>query len=203
MPLLLAACAGPEPAPARELDPTTLERIERVERGLLPAVLIEGEPAWTLAERMRRHGVPGVSVAVIDGFFELTPSLNPGIIFGIGQGAGPLFAWVATLAIPAISIVYFRLRSPGWIMTSALGLILGGAIGNAVDRIAYGAVRDFLTFYWAPGRPWHTFNVADSCIVVGVALHQPGDELRCVLLFMVTTRDCVFDFEILTTSCTR
>ena len=48
VPLLLAACAGPEPAPARELDPTTLERIERVERGLLPAVLIEGEPVSRL-----------------------------------------------------------------------------------------------------------------------------------------------------------
>src|SRR5262245_47208867 len=67
-PLLFAACAAPEPAPVPELDPPTLERIERVERGLLPPVRVEGEPAWTLAERRRQHGVPGVSVPVIDGF---------------------------------------------------------------------------------------------------------------------------------------
>ncbi len=116
--------------------------------------------------RLGLHG----RVNVIDGFFEITPALNPGIIFGIAPGASGILVWIAALAIPAIAAVYLSLRKPAWISTVALGLILGGAIGNAADRVAFGAVRDFLTFYWAPGRPWHTFNIADSCIVVGVAL---------------------------------
>jgi signal peptidase II len=109
-------------------------------------------------------------VKVIDGFYSVGRTWNRGIVFGIGQEAGPVFLWISVLAVPAIVAIFHAVKKPYWTMTAALGLILGGTIGNAYDRVRWGAVRDFIKFYYWGGKVWPLFNLADSCICVGVAL---------------------------------
>jgi len=118
-----------------------------------------------------RHIAPSDrDVVVIDGFFEIGRTYNPGIVFGLAPGSSRVFLWISILAVPAIIAIFASLKRPKWVMTVSLGLILGGTIGNMYDRIVDGAVRDFIKFYYAPGKPWPMFNLADSCICVGVAL---------------------------------
>jgi lipoprotein signal peptidase len=100
------------------------------------------------------------------------PRVNHGALFGIGQGhkglANGLFAAVSVLA--AVGILVWGLRPKvgrerG--LMAALGLILGGTVGNLYDRLVFGGVRDFLYFYYIE---WPVFNVADCCLVVGAGL---------------------------------
>ena len=116
----------------------------------------------------------GVPVRVVDGFFSLTLVMNPGLAFGMLSSMPTAWRWVAaglsmaTLAV--LTVVGARLLpSGGWMTRLALGLIVGGAVGNLVDRGRFGAVTDFLDVYWR-GYHWPAFNVADSAISVGVAL---------------------------------
>ena len=109
-------------------------------------------------------------VKIIDGFYSVGRTWNHGIVFGWFQGAGPIFLWISVLAVPAIIAIFHAVKKPFWTMTAALGLILGGTIGNAYDRVMWGAVRDFIKFYYWGGKIWPLFNLADSCICVGVAL---------------------------------
>jgi signal peptidase II len=111
--------------------------------------------------------------ALIPGYWEFRYSENPGALFGFLRGlpgANWLFAVVA-LGISIGAVVWLRraeLRHPVRI-AAELGLIIGGALGNAVDRIAFGHVTDFVV--WKVGRfEWHTFNVADAALVIGIAL---------------------------------
>lgn len=114
------------------------------------------------------------SIAVIDGFFNLTYIRNTGAAFGILAGSGaafrlPFLVLFSLLAIGFIIVMLRRLpeRETGLII--ALTFILGGAVGNLIDRFAYGEVIDFLDFYWA-GYHWPAFNIADSFISVGVTI---------------------------------
>jgi signal peptidase II len=100
------------------------------------------------------------------------PRVNHGALFSIGgqfkTDANKFFATVSVLAALGISIWGLR-RSTGqdkWLCV-ALGLILGGAVGNVFDRVVFGGVRDFLYFYLID---WPVFNVADCCLVVGAGL---------------------------------
>jgi signal peptidase II len=113
------------------------------------------------------------SRTVIPGFFNLTMNYNPGAIFGTMGGAPPMVRTIVfTLAgIAALGYFGWEFLKPGTAVSQriALGLILGGALGNGLDRIRHGMVVDFLDFvFWG----WHywTFNVADSCIVCGAIL---------------------------------
>lgn len=113
-------------------------------------------------------------VPVLEGCFSFGRTLNEGIIFGKFQGARTLWLIVSVAAVPAIAAVFFSVRKPRWILTIILGLILAGTIGNMYDRVFWGAVRDFIKFYYV--RPngtqavWPLFNLADSYICVGVFL---------------------------------
>ena len=114
------------------------------------------------------------SIPVIDGFFDLTYIRNTGAAFGILAGSGaafrlPFLMLFSFLAIGFIIVMLRRLpeRETGLII--ALTFILGGAIGNLIDRFAYGEVIDFLDFYWA-NYHWPAFNVADSFITIGVTI---------------------------------
>ena len=112
---------------------------------------------------------------VIEGFFYLTHVRNPGAAFGLFATAPAafrltFFVGISTVAI-GIIISFFRKLAPGDRLSAlALGSILGGAIGNLLDRIRYGEVVDFLHFRLWKGYSWPDFNFADSFIVVGVAL---------------------------------
>jgi signal peptidase II len=115
------------------------------------------------------------SVPVIDGFFFLTHVRNPGAAFSLFATAPaeirvPFFI-VSTLIAIGLIVSFFHKLSPGDRLSAlALGLILGGAVGNLLDRLIYGAVIDFLHLRLWGGQSWPDFNVADSSIVVGVAL---------------------------------
>jgi signal peptidase II len=117
---------------------------------------------------------PGIPVGVVDGFFSLTLVLNPGLAFGMLSSTPTAWRWtVAVLSMGALAVlgvVGLRLMAAGgWMTHLGLGLIFGGAVGNLVDRGRFGAVVDFLDFYWR-GYHWPAFNVADSAISVGVGL---------------------------------
>jgi signal peptidase II len=107
-------------------------------------------------------------------FFDLVLALNPGISFGWFQSDSPT-AQVILMLIKALAVLILAVwmaRSRTLIATVALGLIIGGAIGNAIDRFAYGAVVDFALFHVQIGGNtfnWYVFNLADVAIVAGVA----------------------------------
>ena len=106
-------------------------------------------------------------------FFDLVLAWNIGISFGWFQNDNPA-AQIALMAIKALAVVALAIwmaRSRTVLATVALGLIIGGAIGNAIDRIAYGAVIDFALFHVQIGQNtfnWYVFNLADVAIVAGV-----------------------------------
>ncbi len=124
------------------------------------------------------------SIPVLDGFFNLTYVRNTGAAFSMFADMPetyriPFFAAVAVLAGGAI--LYFVRSTPASdrLALIACGFVLGGAAGNLIDRLAYGSVIDFLDVYYGDWH-WPAFNVADSCITVGVGL---------LLLQSVFTRD--------------
>ena len=108
-------------------------------------------------------------------FVDLVLTWNTGISYGWFQQEGPFGQW-ALLALKAVAValLWIWLARAGSRLTAlALGLIIGGAIGNAIDRLAYGAVADFVLLHLetATGRfNWYVFNLADVAIVAGVAV---------------------------------
>jgi len=122
--------------------------------------------AWVLATFAPRE-----SVEVLP-FFNLVLVFNAGAAFSFLAGAGGWQKWffvVLALAISAWIVVMLR-RHPGdRLQSAALALVMGGALGNVIDRLRFGAVVDFLDFHVA-GWHWPAFNVADSAITVGVLL---------------------------------
>ena len=114
------------------------------------------------------------SIAVISGFFSITHVQNPGGAFGFFARQSPevrslVFIFFSLLAI--ICILYFYIRTPNThpLLSGAFALILGGAVGNMIDRFRFGQVVDFLDFYIG-NLHWPAFNVADSAISVGMAI---------------------------------
>jgi signal peptidase II len=107
-------------------------------------------------------------------FFDLVLAWNPGISFGWFQSESPT-AQIGLMAVKAVAVIVLAVwmaRSRTLLATLALGLIIGGAIGNAIDRFAYGAVVDFALFHVQIGEKtlnWYVFNLADVAIVAGVA----------------------------------
>jgi signal peptidase II len=116
-----------------------------------------------------RRGVVSVTP-----FFDLWLAWNPGISFGWFQNDSLIAQIILTLikAVAVIVLAIWMARSRTSIATVALGLIIGGATGNAIDRLAYGAVVDFALFHVQFGEKtynWYVFNLADVAIVAGVA----------------------------------
>ena len=95
---------------------------------------------------------------------------NTGISYGLLQQQSPLGGLILLLGklVAVILLWVWLARTRTRLAALSLGLIIGGAIGNAVDRLAYGAVADFVHFH-AGGFSWYVFNLADAAIVVGVA----------------------------------
>jgi signal peptidase II len=115
-----------------------------------------------------------VPVDVLGGAVTLRITINSGGAFGVLQGV-PGFFLVATIGIVVGILLWARnVEHRGWL--AALGLVLGGGVGNVIDRVVrdHGGVVDFVDLHW-----WPVFNVADACIVTGVGL----------LLLLGTRRD--------------
>jgi signal peptidase II len=107
----------------------------------------------------------GNVVVILGGAAQLEYARNTGAAFSLFRAGGALFAVIA-IVVSAGILVYYRSTAGGpFLVRLALGCILGGALGNLVDRVRLGYVVDFIDFHW-----WPVFNVADSCIVVGVLL---------------------------------
>jgi signal peptidase II len=117
----------------------------------------------------------GESISVISGYFNLTYIQNTGAAFGFMADAHPAIRVPFFLAVPAIALVAMGYVYKGipdrdkW-MSFALSLVIGGAIGNLIDRARLGFVVDFLDFHWQGGSHFPAFNVADSAICVGVGM---------------------------------
>src|SRR6516162_3599839 len=146
-------------------------------KGRLPYALLVATilflDRWTKLLIQKRFDL-NESVTVIDGFFNITYVRNTGVAFGIfssvSSPAKSVLLSVFTACAAAVVVTY-SVRSPAKnrLLQIALGLILGGALGNLYDRLAYRYVVDFLEFY-AGSYHWPSFNVADSAISTGVAL---------------------------------
>lgn len=124
---------------------------------------------WLVIEKIPQHG----SIQIIPGFFDLVNIRNRGAAFGFLNRHDTdwqfwLFLAATIVAIGAILLLARGTRKQP-LLTTGLGLVLGGAIGNLVDRLRWRSVVDFLDFYW---RNWHwpAFNVADMGICIGAFL---------------------------------
>ena len=114
------------------------------------------------------------SVVVLDSFFHITHVRNAGGAFSLFAGAPnavrlPFFVLVSIVAVTALLIFVGRVEPHRRLLLFALGAILGGALGNLVDRMLSGEVTDFLDFHWH-GWYWPAFNVADSFISTGMVI---------------------------------
>jgi signal peptidase II len=103
-------------------------------------------------------------------FLDLIVVWNRGISYGLFQQESDLGRWILVLVsiLAAAGLSLWLRRVSGRLLALSLGLIAGGAIGNAIDRVVYGAVFDFIHFH-VGSLSWYVFNVADAAIVAGVA----------------------------------
>ena len=117
----------------------------------------------------------GGSYAIIDNFFYFTYAHNTGAAWGMLAGKISLFLIVSVVA--AIGIIYYFMKSESYQKLTRFGLVLvfGGLIGNLIDRLAFGYVRDFIDFIIF-GYNFPIFNVADSTLVVGVI---------CIFIYLI------------------
>ena len=111
----------------------------------------------------------GQSHRVLGEFFRLTYVRNTGAAFGLFAGHHQVFVYISIAAILLVLALYFRGARQARLRSLALGLILGGALGNLYDRIRFHEVVDFFDFS-LNGHHFAVFNVADSAVTVGVAL---------------------------------
>lgn len=112
---------------------------------------------------------------VVPGFLNLVHVRNRGVAFGLLSDHGSAFWGVLLLvilglgALTLVAVYFWRTPRTERLLLVSLALIMGGAVGNLVDRIGSGAVTDFIDAYYGSYH-WHTFNVADSAITVGIGL---------------------------------
>ncbi len=125
---------------------------------------------------VRRHlplNQPYMPVDWLDPLFTFRHVQNTGAAFGLFPGGATVFMGIAVVVVIGIIIYYARLDRPALLLRAALGLQLGGSVGNLIDRLMHnGAVTDFVDLRWFP-----VFNVADSAITIGTII------LACYMLF--------------------
>jgi len=110
---------------------------------------------------------PGGSIPLIKGVFHLTLLRNKGMAFGLFPEQANILLILSFFAVPALLtlLIVFSRRIKTRLVKFGLALILGGTIGNLIDRLRYGEITDFLDF-----RIWPVFNLADTAITVGAIL---------------------------------
>jgi lipoprotein signal peptidase len=138
--------------------------------GVLSALVVlasDQASKWWILERLH---LPEIGSMVISPFLNFTMVWNRGVTFGLLGGFGAASAWIlagVALCVVVALFVWLR-RAETTLVALALGAIAGGAVGNVLDRLRFGAVVDFLHAH-AYGYSWYVFNVADAAIVCGVA----------------------------------
>lgn len=143
----------------------------RIVAGWVTAIVVVDQLTKVIVDRTMplHHSIP-----LVDGLFNLTYVRNTGAAFGIFSGSHeafrlPFLILVSVVAIGFIFVMLRRLREGETGLVTALAFILGGAIGNLIDRLIYGEVIDFLDVYWR-NYHWPAFNIADSFITIGVGI---------------------------------
>ena len=136
----------------------------------LAIVVLDQWSKWMVEAHLPFHA----SVRIIPGFLDFTHVRNTGVAFGFLASQGDLARtlMLTALGLGALTVVgiyFWRTPADDRLLLAALALILGGAVGNLLDRIAAGAVTDFIDVY-VRSYHWHTFNVADSAITIGIVL---------------------------------
>jgi len=135
------------------------------------ATVVVALDQWTkaLALRLLEYAEP----VVVSGFFNLTLLYNKGAAFSLLSDAGGwqhwLFSGIALVVAVLISVWLYRLPARARLEPLALALVLGGAIGNLIDRLRFGHVVDFIQLHYRE-LYWPAFNIADSAITVGAVL---------------------------------
>lgn len=130
-------------------------------------VVLDQVSKWWILDRLMMPP----RVIEVTSYFNLVMTWNRGVSFGLFNNDSPynaLILSIVAMVIAGLLLIWLaRARQP--IMAYGLGSVIGGAVGNLIDRIRFGAVADFLDFHvW--GYHWPAFNVADSAITIGVAL---------------------------------
>ncbi len=134
-----------------------------------PAVILALFVADRAAKAWALKSLYGRSVQVLS-FFRLTYAENTGVAFGMFRDSNAFFLVFSAALVAALLFLRRRIERHGRLATVGLALVIGGALGNMYDRIAYGFVVDFFDFSFFPA----VFNVADSGITVGAALMALG-----------------------------
>ena len=161
-----------------------MTRTRRLALGLglgLAVVVVDQFSKWWIVERVMQPP----RVIPVTPFFNLVMGWNRGVSFGMFNWDSAATAWVFSalaLVIVALLLVWMA-RDDRLASTAALGIVIGGALGNVADRVRFGAVADFLDFH-AFGYHWPAFNAADAAISLGAlaliadALFARPDELK-------------------------
>ena len=146
-------------------------RPDPLKSGLMAAVLVtalDQLSKWMILEIVMQPP----RIIPVTPFFNLVLVWNRGVSFGfLGQQSSEWLPWLLTALALAIvvALVWWLRRVTSGLMVLAISLVVGGALGNVVDRLRFGAVVDFLDFH-AAGVHWPAFNAADSAITVGAVL---------------------------------
>ena len=131
-------------------------------------IIVDQMTKLSIMQNMRLHE----SIPIIPNLFSLTYIRNPGAAFGLLAGSSNAFRMLffgltSVFALALLGTILVRLPAGDWLGQLSIAAILGGAIGNLLDRLRYGEVIDFLDVY-IDTYHWPAFNVADSAISVGV-----------------------------------
>lgn len=137
----------------------------------LAVIVLDQWTKWLVEVHLPQHSTR----PVIPGLFNLTHVRNTGVAFGLfaSDGTGSGGGWLLTLlglgALVAVGLYFWYTPSRDRVLLVALALVVGGAVGNLIDRVSSGAVTDFLDVY-VGFHHWPSFNIADSAISIGIVL---------------------------------
>jgi signal peptidase II len=132
---------------------------------LLTLLADQGNKLWML----HVYDIGAKQTVTLTPFFDLVLVWNKGVSYGLlaQDSAAGRYGLIAFAVVACIALIVWLSRLTTRLSAVAVGLIIGGAVGNAIDRVAYGAVADFYAFH-AFGFEWYVFNIADVAIVAGV-----------------------------------
>jgi len=130
------------------------------------ALALDQYSKWLILTILSGHNGPAIEATP---FFNIVLVRNSGISFGMFAGERqPLLLTAVSVAV-VITLLIWLMKNSSKLVAMALGSVIGGAIGNMIDRVRFGAVTDFLDFHLGVYH-WPAFNIADSCIFIGVVL---------------------------------
>ncbi len=127
----------------------------------IPILILDQTTKYLVSIRL----LEGETIPVINGVFHITLVHNKGIAFGLFQASSGIFVAISIMVTSFIIYLNYRWLEKGGAVPCIFGLIVGGAVGNLIDRFRFGHVVDFLDF-----RIWPVFNVADSAISIGTII---------------------------------